>query len=165
MRLLTSSDLRRETGLSRASIARKAAHEIPGAVRADGVHFAFRDCPELREWMRAQKRKKQSLRSPTRQRADEPAMTTALQGARQFHHAALRLINRNKLEESAHLVAAMQSVLRDLEDEIEAAGLPPDERRDPERRLLNELLREAVHPTATKPSQKAPRSGRGKAKP
>ena len=54
-------------------------------------------------------------------------MTTALQGARQFHHAALRLINRNKLEEGAHLVLVARTTagLEELDDEIQKISGQP----------------------------------------
>jgi hypothetical protein len=62
---LKAGDIRRQTGLSRASVARLAAQgKIPGAWRVDGHHFAFADTPQLRSWIETQrsKRKMEDLR-------------------------------------------------------------------------------------------------------
>ena len=162
MKHLTSADIRKATGLSRASISRKAPQEIPGAFRVDGVHFAFRDCPELREWIKEQKQKRNRLRSPSLEVVESPAITTAILGARKFYAACWRLIQSGRLQPAAEVIATMQGILRELEVEIEGAELPPDERRDPERRLIDQLMSAAL---STKPSQTATRSKRTKAKP
>ena len=162
MRHLTSADIRKATGLSRASIARKAPYEIPGAFRVDGVHFGFRDCPELREWMKEQKAKRGKLRAPSASRSETPAMTTTIQGAQKFYSGCRRLIGSGRLEQGAEVVATMQGILRELEQEIEESGLPPDEQRDPERRLLNDLLNAAL---TAKPLHAAAGAKGKKAKP
>lgn len=163
MRHLSSADIRKSTGLSRASIARKAPYEIPGAFRVDGVHFAFSDCPELREWMKEQKQKRGRLRSPSLTRVESPAMTAAISGARKFYDGCRRLIGGGRLQAAAEVIVTMQGILRELENEAEAVGLPPDERRDPGRRLLNDLMNAAAQPTML--SQTERRSSRPKAKP
>jgi hypothetical protein len=162
MRHLTSADIRKATGLSRASISRKAPQEIPGAFRVDGVHFAFRDCPELREWMKEQKQKRNRLRSPSLAMVESPAMTSAILGARKFYAGCWRLIQSGRLQPAAEVIATMQEILRELEVEIESAELPPDERRDPERRLIDHLMIAAL---STKPLKIQPRSRGRKAKP
>jgi hypothetical protein len=63
---LKAGDIRRQTGLSKASVARLAREgKIPGAWRIDGHHFAFADTPQLRGWIDAQrsKRKMEDLRA------------------------------------------------------------------------------------------------------
>jgi hypothetical protein len=53
----------KETGLSRSQVARLASKgRIPGAIRADGVHFEFIDSDELWEWISAKKEGR--LKSP-----------------------------------------------------------------------------------------------------
>jgi len=42
----------KQTGLARSSVARLASKgRIPGAIRADGVHFVFSGTPEFMEWL------------------------------------------------------------------------------------------------------------------
>jgi len=62
---LKAGDIRRQTGLSKASVARLAKRgEIPGAWRVDGLHYAFPDSAQLRDWIATEKekRKVQDLR-------------------------------------------------------------------------------------------------------
>lgn len=56
---LHASDIRKLTGLSRASVARLATgNEIPGAFRHDGVHFRFENSPALAAWIELQNAKR-----------------------------------------------------------------------------------------------------------
>ncbi len=112
--------------------------------------------------MKEQKQKRSRLRLPSAAMVDSPAMTTAIAGAQKFYAGCWRLISGGRLQPAAEIIATMQGILRELEGEIEAAELPPDERRDPERRLINDLLNAAL---STKPLRMAPRSKRAKAKP
>jgi hypothetical protein len=57
---LRAGDIRRQTGLSKASVARLAKNgQIPGAWRVDGVHYAFPDSPQLQSWIAVQKTKRE----------------------------------------------------------------------------------------------------------
>jgi hypothetical protein len=54
-----AGDIRRQTGLSKASVARLAKNgQIPGAWRVDGVHYGFTDSPQLQSWIAVQKAKR-----------------------------------------------------------------------------------------------------------
>jgi hypothetical protein len=56
---LKSQDIMRETGLSKASVARLAKEgKIPGAYRVDGCHFAFPNTQQLRNWISEYKGKR-----------------------------------------------------------------------------------------------------------
>lgn len=56
---LYASDIRKLTGLSKASVARLASrNEIPGAFRHDGVHFRFQNSPALAAWIDLQNAKR-----------------------------------------------------------------------------------------------------------
>lgn len=71
---LYASDIRKLTGLSKASVARLASrNEIPGAFRHDGVHFRFQNSPALAAWIDLQnaKRKIPATKKSSRLNADD----------------------------------------------------------------------------------------------
>ena len=123
MKHLKTGDLVRLTGYSRASIARMARlHEIPGTCAPDGVHFAFEDGDDLRDWisLKAKRREKFLLGRPKGKRAS--LRERALNAGNVFHSCLYALTAQGAVDDVLDLARRMQTAIERVQANCKAAA-------------------------------------------
>jgi hypothetical protein len=123
MKHLKTGDLVRLTGYSRASIARMArGFEIPGTCAPDGVHFAFEDGADLRDWInsKTKRREKFTLGRPKGKRAS--LKERALSAGNVFHSCLNTLTEQGAVDDVLDLAKRMQAAIERVRANCKAAN-------------------------------------------
>jgi predicted DNA-binding transcriptional regulator AlpA len=120
MKHLKTDDLVRLTGYSRASIARMARRlEIPGTCAPDGVHFAFEDGDELRQWIEQNKKRRLKIVEGRQTNKQATTSSKALNGGQIFYMQTLILAKSGDIKMARTLIDMMQKsieVIREVCD-------------------------------------------------
>lgn len=115
MEHLKTGDLVRLTGYSRASIARMARRfEIPGVCAPDGVHFAFEDGDELRQWIDQNKKRRGRLDVGRPRNRLASHASKATHGGGLFYNHTLRLAKLGDIETARKFIGLMERSMEDI---------------------------------------------------
>lgn len=123
---LRTGDLVRLTGYSRATIARRArAGDIPGTFAPDGVHFAYEDGDDLRQWIAEHKQRREKFSNDRATGPQAAGILRARRGGQTFHRELCRLVNSGdpELMKQAKLISGlMQKSLDGIRQQLEKSA-------------------------------------------